>query len=106
MSSTTTTWSLRRDPDFFQRATRLFHRLATLFLEESDKTKIVVIVPKTCAPLAADRNQLKRRTREILKNYVFKRPVLMVLVMRRPAPNLPFEELKTQLLSFLHQKHL
>lgn len=90
-------WSLRQDQDFFKAAKKIHRPQFAIFYQQySGSFQGSVLVPKSAANLAVDRNKLKRRGRAILQNFKHKKGLKVALVFRSAAKNLPFTELKTE----------
>jgi len=106
MPTPTSGWSLRSDRTFFDQAARRGSRFFTLYFLPYSGFEAVVVVPKTVAKLATNRNQIKRRLKAILNDIKKTSPhptMKLVIVVRHPTTTASFTELKTQLLTTLSQ---
>lgn len=84
------------------------HFLTLIFtrdLSEQERNKYDLhygyIITKRNVPLAVDRNHLKRRIRDIIRNYLEvpfnKRPLYTVLIARKSAATASFEDLQKEI---------
>lgn len=97
MSTPDTGWSLRSDREFFQQAKRQSSRFFLAYFLPHSTFESAVIVSKTVAPLATDRNKLKRQVKNILAKNTTPLLLKLAIVVKRQATQATFAELEADL---------
>lgn len=84
---------------FFNLGTRFHSPLFTLVFYPDNKFHASVVVSKKIATHATDRNTIRRRTYEVIRNYHRRTPLqgIFILITKQPITKTPSSQLKEQL---------